>query len=72
VKSWSFWADPVWRGLRIVSFCTASVTVVILVIYLSGAKSWLGALAAFGIANIAVMLAVVNRTVILRSRLPRD
>jgi hypothetical protein len=72
VKPWSFWSDPVWRGLRVVSFVTASATIVILIIYLSGAKSWLTALVTAVIVNIGIMLAVVIRTAALRSHQTRN
>ena len=72
VNPWSFWSDPVWRGLRVVSFVTASATIVILIVYLSGAKSWLTALVAAVVVNIGIMLAVVIRTAILRSHQSRN
>lgn len=72
MKPWSFWSDPIWRGLRSVSFVTATATVVILVIYLSGARSWRVALIASVVANIGVMLAVVIRTFVLKSHRSHD
>jgi hypothetical protein len=68
VKPWSFWSDPAWRGLRVLSFITASATIVILIVYLSGTTSWRVALITSVLTNIGVMLAVVIRTAILRSR----
>ena len=65
----SFWSDPVWRGLRVVSFVTAAATLVILAIYLSGASSWRVALIAAVAANVGVMVAVVIRTFILKAKL---
>jgi hypothetical protein len=67
VKPWSFWSDPAWRGLRVLSFITASATIVILIVYLSGTTSWDLALITSVLTNIGVMIAVVIRTAILRS-----
>jgi hypothetical protein len=72
VKPWTFWSDPAWRGLRVVSFITASATIVILVVYLSGTRSWRAALITAVLVNIGVMLAVVIRTAILRSHTSPD
>ena len=58
----SFWSDPLWRGLRIVSFVTAAVTLILLAIVLLGATSWRVALATAVVTNIAVAVAVVIRT----------
>jgi hypothetical protein len=72
VNPWSFWSDPVWRGLRVISFITATATIVILIVYISGSKSWLVPLAVAVVANIGVMIAVVIRTLILKSHRSRD
>lgn len=69
MKLRSFWSDPVWRGLRIISFITAAITLVILAVVLWGATSWRFALAIAVITNIAVAVAVVIRTFVLRARL---
>lgn len=69
MKTLSFWSDPVWRGLRIVSFVTATATLVILAIYLLGATSWRVPLIAAVVANIGVVVAVVIRTIILNAKM---
>jgi hypothetical protein len=58
-----------WRGLRIVSFVTATITLIILAIVLLGATSFRVPLAAAVITNIAVAIADVIRTFVLRSKL---
>jgi hypothetical protein len=72
MKPWTFWSDPTWRGLRVVSVITASATIVILIVYLSGTSSWRVALITAVLVNIGVMLAVVIRTAILRSHTSRE
>jgi hypothetical protein len=64
----SFWSDPVWRGLRVVSFVTVTVTLVILVVYFSGANSWQFPLEVAVVTNFAVFVALVIRTLILRAK----
>jgi len=36
----SFWSDPIWKGLRIVSFVSAALTLTFLTVYFSGVRSW--------------------------------
>lgn len=69
MKLLSFWSDPVWRGLRIISFVTAAITLIILAVVLGGATSFRVPLAVAVITNIAVALAVVIRTFVLHARL---
>jgi hypothetical protein len=64
----SFWFDPVWKGLRIVSFATVIITLVILVVYFSGASSWRFALEVAILTNLAVFVALMIRTLILRAK----
>jgi hypothetical protein len=58
-----------WRGLRIVSFVSGAATLIILAIVLSGASSWHFALMISVLTNIAIVVAVVIRTLELRARL---
>ena len=67
----SFWTDPVWKGLRIVSFTTVTITLIILVVYFSGATSWRFALEVAILTNLAVFVALVIRTLILRAKVGR-
>jgi hypothetical protein len=64
----SFWSDPVWKGLRIVSFVTVTATLVIIVVYFSGVKSWRLPLEVAVLTNLAVFVALVIRTLILRTK----
>jgi hypothetical protein len=64
----SFWTDPVWKGLRIVSFVSATVTLVILVAYFSGVSSWRVPLEVAILTNLAVFVALLTRTFIVRAR----
>lgn len=68
----SFWSDPVWKGLRIVSFATVTITLVILVVYFSGVTSWRVPLEAAILTNIAVFIALMIRTFILRTKIDRS
>jgi hypothetical protein len=65
----AYWSDPVWRGLRVVTFVTATSTIAVLIMYLVVGKSWLVPLAALVIANVGLNLALVIRSLIVRSRL---
>jgi hypothetical protein len=62
-----YWSDPLWKFLRIATFCTVAATLVILVVYLSGTKSWLDALSVAVIVNIVLNLALVIRTIMVRN-----
>lgn len=62
------WSDPTWRALRIVSFCTAAVTLILLVIVLSGVSSFRYPLAAAVILNFVVAVFVGARTYVLYNR----
>jgi hypothetical protein len=64
----SFWSDPVWKGLRIVSFVTVTATLVIIVVYFSGVNSWRLPLEVAVLTNLAVFVALVIRTLILRTK----
>lgn len=68
----SFWTDPVWKGLRIVSFATVAITLVILVVYFSGASSWRLALEIAILTNLGVFVALMIRTFILRANVGRS
>jgi amino acid transporter len=68
----SFWSNPVWRGLRIISFTTVTITLVILVVYFSGASSWRFALEVAVLANLAVFVALMIRSLILRVKVGRS
>lgn len=68
MKFRSYWSDPIWRGLRAITFVTATSTVVILVGYLAGGTSWLDALAAVVVANVGLNIALVIRTMVVRAR----
>jgi hypothetical protein len=63
-----YWFDPMWRGLRIVTLVTATATIVILVAYLAGEKSWLVALTVAVVANVGFNLALVIRSLIVRAK----
>jgi hypothetical protein len=67
----SYWADPIWRFLRIITFVTVAITLIILVVYLSGQKSWLDALGVAVIVNIVMNVALLIRTLIYRAQLHR-
>jgi hypothetical protein len=71
VSGLSFWSDPIWKGLRIVSFVSATVTVVLLVMFFSGHRSWRVPLDTAIVVNIAVFAALIIRTVIVRAKLHR-
>jgi len=66
VKFVSYWSDPAWRTLRIMSFVTASITLIILGVVLAGASVWRGPLVGAVVANVVVMALLVRRTVVLR------
>jgi hypothetical protein len=68
----SYWADPIWKVLRIITFVTATTTLIILGIYLSGQKSWLDTLAVAVIVNVVLNVALLIRTLIYRGQLRRD
>jgi len=65
---WSFWSDPIWKGLRIVSFISACVTLIVVVVYLSGVHSWRITLYAVVATNFGVFAALVIRTLVMRSK----
>ncbi len=65
----SFWSDPIWKGLRIVSFVSASVTLILLAVFLSGERSWLVLLYIALVTNVAIMVALVIRTIVLHAKL---
>ncbi len=67
----SFWSDPIWKGLRIVSFVSASVTLILLAVFLSGDRSWLVLLYTALVTNVAIMVALVIRTIVLHAKLGR-
>jgi membrane protein YdbS with pleckstrin-like domain len=67
----SYWADPLWRLLRIITFVTVALTLIILGVYLSGQTSWLDALAVAVIVNIVMNVALLIRTLIYRAQLHR-
>ena len=67
-----YWSDPLWRGLRVVTIVTATATIVILIGYFAVGKSWLDALIAVVIANVALNIALVIRSLIVRTRLRRS
>ena len=67
----SFWSDPIWKGLRIVSFVSASVTLILLAVFLSGDRSWLVLLYIALVTNVAIMVALVIRTIVLHAKLGR-
>jgi hypothetical protein len=66
-----YWSDPIWRGLRVVTFVTATFTIAILIMYLVVGKSWLVPLVSAVIANVGLNLALVIRSLIVRARLRR-
>jgi hypothetical protein len=65
----SFWPDPIWKGLRIVSFVSATVTVTLLVVFFTGHRSWRVPLDTAIATNIAIFVALVTRSFILRAKL---
>ena len=65
----SFWSDPIWKGLRIVSFVSASATLMVLAVYLSGDRKWLVLLYTAVVTNVAIMVALVTRTFVLHAKL---
>jgi hypothetical protein len=65
----SFWSDPIWKGLRIVSFVSATVTVILLVVFFTGHRSWRVPLETAVATNIAIFAALIIRTFILRAKL---
>jgi hypothetical protein len=71
VRFRSFWSDPIWKGLRIVSFVSASVTLILLAVFLSGDRSWLVLLYIALVTNVAIMVALVIRTIVLHAKLGR-
>jgi hypothetical protein len=68
----AYWSDPIWRGLRVVTIVTATVTIVLLIVYLVVGKSWLVPLGAAVIANVGLNVALVIRSLVVRSRLRRS
>lgn len=60
-----------WRGLRIVTIVTATATIAILIGYLVAGTSWLIPLVVAVIANVALNLALVVRSLVVRARLRR-
>lgn len=69
MSGWSFWSDPVWKGMRIVSFVSAAFTLTCVAVLLSGHPAWRVALIAAVVANVGVFTALVVRTLKLRSNL---
>jgi len=69
VRIRSFWSDPIWKGLRIVSFASASATLIVLVVYFSGDRSSLVLVYTAVLSNIAIMVALVIRTFVLHAKL---
>jgi len=69
VRFRSFWSDPIWKGLRIVSFVSASATLMVLAVYLSGDRKWLVPLYTAVVTNVAIMVALVIRTFVLHVKL---
>lgn len=65
----SFWSDPIWKGLRIVSFVSATVTVILLVVFFSGHRSWRVPLDTAIAVNIAVFVTLITRSFIVRAKL---
>ena len=65
----SFWSDPIWKGLRIVSFISVAVTLILLAVYFSGVRSSRVALDTAIVTNIAIFAALVIRSFILRAKL---
>jgi hypothetical protein len=68
----AYWSDPLWRGLRVVTIVTATATIVVLIGYLVGGKSWLVPLVAMVIANGGLNIALVIRSLIVRTGLRRS
>jgi hypothetical protein len=62
-------SDPMWRGLRSVSLISGAATIILLAVVLSGAPSWRFALMVSVLTNIAVVVAVLIRTLELRAKL---
>jgi hypothetical protein len=54
--------------MRIVSFVSAAATLIVLAVYLFGARSWLVPLVSAVITNVAVMVALVIRTMVLHAK----
>jgi hypothetical protein len=71
VRAWSLWSDPIWKGLRIVSFISAGATLTVLTVYLAGARSWLVLLETAVATNVAIMVALVIRTFVLHAKYRR-
>ena len=65
----SFWSDPIWKGLRIVSFVSVSATLLLLALYLAAGHSWLVAFQSAVLTNVAIMVALVVRTFVLSAKL---
>jgi hypothetical protein len=63
-----YWSDPIWRGLRVVTIVTATATIAILIVYLVVGKSWQVPLAVAVIANVGLNVALVIRSLVVRSR----
>jgi hypothetical protein len=68
VKLWSFWSDPIWHGMRIISFVSAFATLLLLAIFLAGVRGSRIALDAAVVTNLGVMAALVIRTFVLRAK----
>jgi hypothetical protein len=63
----TYWSDPMWRVMRISTFVTSGVTLVILMIFLLASSSWRDELVGVVVINLAAFAALVSRTIILRS-----
>jgi hypothetical protein len=63
----TYWSDPMWRVMRISTFVTSGVTLVILIIFLLASSSWRDELVGVVVINLAAFAALVSRTIILRS-----
>ena len=68
----SFWSDPIWKGLRIVSFVSATVTVTLIIVFFSGHRSWRVPLETAVVVNIAIFAALVVRSFIVRAKLRQE
>ncbi|MGD0851748.1 MAG: hypothetical protein ABSA07_00130 [Acidimicrobiales bacterium] len=68
MRLWSFWSDPIWHGMRIVSFVSASATVILLAIFLAGVRGSRIPFEAAVVTNLGIMVALVIRTFVLRAK----
>ncbi len=64
----TFWSDPIWKGMRIVSLASASITLITLIVFVSGVHSWRIELITAVVTNFCVFAALVIRTLILKSK----